>query len=87
MPLVPRRRTFARSPGSISTKWAKLRKNLILGFYGVCAAGAVLLPLLLSNGAWLSGGIVGFALAILLRGAALRFGWTLPPFSGGLRKG
>ena len=34
-----------------------------------------------------SAGVVGFALAILLRGAALRFGWTLPPFSGGLRKG
>ncbi len=30
-------------------------------------------------------GIVGFGLAILLRGAALRFGWTMPAFFGGLR--
>jgi uncharacterized membrane protein YeiH len=29
-------------------------------------------------------GAVGFALALLLRGAALRFGWTMPAFFGGL---
>jgi uncharacterized membrane protein YeiH len=32
-------------------------------------------------------GAAGFVVAVLLRGAALRFGWTMPPFFGGLRRG
>jgi uncharacterized membrane protein YeiH len=31
-------------------------------------------------------GAAGFVLALLLRGAALRFGWTMPAFFGGLRR-
>ena len=32
-------------------------------------------------------GSVGFALGLFIRGAALRFGWTMPAFFGGLRLG
>jgi len=32
-------------------------------------------------------GAVGFVLALALRATALRFGWTMPAFFGGLRKG
>ncbi|HEX6858768.1 MAG TPA: trimeric intracellular cation channel family protein [Caulobacteraceae bacterium] len=31
-------------------------------------------------------GAAGFAIGLALRAAALRFGWTLPAFSGGLRR-
>jgi len=33
-----------------------------------------------------SAGAVGFVLAVMLRGAALRFGWTMPAFFGGMRR-
>lgn len=33
-----------------------------------------------------SAGAIGFGLAILLRGAALWFGWTMPAFFGGLQR-